>query len=381
MKIVADENIPLVPQFFASIGEIDTYPGRDISAETVRDADILLVRSITKVGRELLEGSRVKFVGTTTIGLDHIDTDYLDEQGISYCNAPGCNASAVVEYVVGCLSVLADELGFNLEEKSVGIIGRGAIGSRLEKALTGLGMTVKSNDPPRKDAGEDHLFELDEVLQCDILSLHVPLVEEGDYPTHYLLNADLIAKLGGHQILINSSRGDVIDESALKQRLLQPEAPTVVLDVFNNEPKIDTELTRLCHFVTPHIAGYTLDGKVAGTEMVYKELCRIMGLPERHKLGQFLPDPPLRKLAFSADVDPFWALHTAIRTCYDIRHDDSQLRRTLSLPAEERGRAFDLLRKNYRVRRGFEQVKIILKGGKAELQTRLSAVGFNIHSK
>jgi len=381
MKIVADENIPLVPQFFAGFGEIKTYPGRTITPEKVCDADILLVRSITPVDAELLKGSRVKFVGTTTIGLDHIDTEYLGAQGISYRNAPGCNASAVVEYIVGCLSVLADELGFSLEEKSVGIIGRGAIGSRLEKVLSGLGMTVLSNDPPRQESGEENLYGLNEVLQCDIISLHVPLVDEGNYPTRHLLNATMIDDLKSHQILMNTSRGDVVDEAALKHRLRLSDSPTVVLDVFNNEPDIDLELAHLCHFVTPHIAGYTLDGKVAGTEMVYKELCRIMGLPERHKLGQFLPDPPLRKLAFSADVDPFWALHTAIRTCYDVRHDDSRLRRSLKLPPAERGQAFDQLRKRYRVRRGFEQVKIVLKGGKAELQAKLSAVGFNIQNK
>ncbi|WP_020409764.1 4-phosphoerythronate dehydrogenase PdxB [Hahella ganghwensis] len=381
MKIVADENIPLVPQFFASVGEIQTYPGREITPEHVQDADILLVRSITPVNRQLLEGSRVKFVGTATIGLDHVDTDYLESAGIMYSNAPGCNASAVVEYVVGTLSVLADDLGFDLEEKSVGIVGRGQIGSRLEKALANLGMTVKSNDPPREQAGEENLFPLEEVLQCDVISIHVPLVEDGPFQTRHLLSRDIIENLRGDQILINSSRGDVLDEAALKDRLKAENPPSVVLDVFNGEPVIDVELAGLCHFVTPHIAGYTLDGKVAGTEMIYKSLCRFIGLPERHKLGQFLPEPPLKKLAFSAGADPFWALHTAIRTCYDVRHDDSNLRRTLRLPAEQRGKAFDELRKKYRVRRGFEQVKIMLKGGKAELQSKLSAVGFNIQSK
>ncbi|OZG73726.1 erythronate-4-phosphate dehydrogenase [Hahella sp. CCB-MM4] len=381
MKIVADENIPLVPQFFASIGEIQTYPGRGITPEHVRDADILLVRSITQVNRQLLEGSRVRFVGTTTIGLDHVDTEYLNECGIAYSNAPGCNASAVVEYVVGTLSVLADELGFELESKSVGIIGRGAIGSKLEKALTSLGMKVLSNDPPKENEGEEGLYPLEEVLQCDVISLHVPLVEEGEYQTHHLMNHQVLSGLRGDQILINSSRGDVIDEAALKQRLQEENPPTVVLDVFNGEPVVDTELADLCHFVTPHIAGYTLDGKVAGTEMVYKSFCRYLGLPERHKLGQFLPEPPLKKLAFSSGADPFWALHTAIRTCYDVRHDDSNLRRTLRLPEAERGKAFDELRKGYRVRRGFEQVKVVLKGGKVELLNKLSAVGFNIQSK
>ena len=381
MKIVADENIPLLNPFFGNMGDIVTLPGREINQEHLADADLLIVRSVTPVDRSLLEGTPVKFVGTTTIGLDHIDVSYLKEQGIGFCSAPGCNASAVVEYVVGALSVLAEQLGFTFEDKSIGIVGRGEIGSRLENVVKKLGMKVKSNDPPRQAAGEEELYSLEEVLACDVVTLHVPLSDGGLYPTRHLLSEGELSQLNNRQILINSSRGDVIDENALKERLNQPDAPTVVLDVFKNEPLIDIELANLCHFITPHIAGYTLDGKTNGTDMVYRQVCRFLGLPVRHKVGQFMPEPPLRKLAFSSEVEAEWALHTAIRACYDIRHDDSNLRRVIAMSKAKRAESFDRLRKQYRVRRGFEQVKIILKGGKADLINTLSAVGFNIQSK
>ncbi|WLQ15328.1 4-phosphoerythronate dehydrogenase PdxB [Hahella aquimaris] len=381
MKIVADENIPLLQPFFGSMGEIHTLPGREISNEHLRDADVLLVRSVTRVDERLLENTGVKFVGSATIGCNHVDMDYLTSRGVGFSNAPGCNASAVVEYVVSCLSVLSEQLGFELEDKTVGIIGRGEIGGRLERALTLLGLEVKSNDPPREAAGEQNLFSLDEVLQCDIITLHTPLTDSGSYPTRELLNASMIENLRSDQILINTCRGEVVDESALKRRLQKGDGLTVALDVWNNEPAIDVELAMLCHFATPHIAGYTLDGRTAGTEIIYQHLSRYLGLPVRHKLGQFLPEPPLRRMAFSSGVDPDWALHTAIRASYDVRHDDSQLKRTLRLDAPVRAQEFDRLRREYRVRRGFDRIKIELKGGKADLLATLSAVGFNLSSK
>ncbi len=381
MKIVADENIPLLKEFFADIGEIAKYPGRAIGPAQIAGADILLVRSVTPVNAELLEGSSIRFVGTATIGLDHFDTHYLESKGIGYCSAPGCNARAVLEYVIGALSVLSEQQGFSLPQKTVGIVGRGQIGSRLENALRKLGVTVKSNDPPLEENDEQDLFPLEEVLNCDIVTLHVPLTRSGDHPTYRLLNAKRIQALRDNQILINTSRGEVVDEAALKQRLSADQPPTVILDVFLNEPAIDTELARLAHFATPHIAGYSLDGKTNGTAILYKSLCRFLGLPIRHKVGQFMPDPPLRKLAFSNATDPEWALHTAIRACYDVRHDDSNLRRTLSLEDDSRRAAFDRLRKEYRVRRGFDQVKILLKNGKADLINHFTAVGFNLQTK
>jgi erythronate-4-phosphate dehydrogenase len=381
MKIVADENIPLLKEFFSKVGDISVYPGRSLNAELVADADILLVRSVTPVDESLLSGSRVKFVGTTTIGLDHIDTAYLQRQGIGFCSAPGCNASAVMEYIVSVLSVLSEQQGFRLHNKSVGIIGRGQIGSRLAAALAKMGVRFKANDPPREAAGETELYSLEDVLACDIISVHVPLIEDGPWPTRNLIHDKHLKCLTANQILINTSRGHVIDEAALKRRLVEQKPPTIVLDVFRGEPVIDRELANLCQLATPHIAGYSLEGKTNGTEMVYQSLCRYSGLPVRYSAAQFVPEPSLKKLVFSADADVEYALHTAVRACYDVRFDNSQLRHTLELEPAARASAFDLLRKCYRQRRSFGNTEVCVPMGRTDVNTTLAAVGFKVTSE
>ncbi len=379
MRIVADENIPLLQPFFGSMGSVLALPGREIRNEHLREADLLLVRSVTCVDRALLEGTPVRFVATATIGSDHVDVEALREQGIGFCSAPGCNAQSVVEYMLSTLSVLAEKKGFRLDEISVGIIGRGEIGGRLERVLRGLGAVVKCNDPPREEAGETDLFPLSQVLQCDVVTLHVPLVRGGRHPTENLVDARVLAGLEGHQILINTSRGRVIDEAALKERLRQGDGFAAVLDVWRGEPAIDAELAGLCELATPHIAGYSLDGRAAATEIIYQKVSQHLGLPIRTKAGQHLPEPPLKKLSFSANADPEWAFHTAIRASYDVRHDHANLARILREPAPAIG--FDRLRSGYRQRMAFSQIKIRLKGPRADLLARLSMAGFSFCDK
>jgi erythronate-4-phosphate dehydrogenase len=375
MRIVADENVPLLLPFFDSVGSIVSMPGRQIRREHLLDADILLVRSVTQVDESLLEGTSVCYVATATIGSDHLDLAYLKDRNIAFSSAPGCNAQAVVEYVLSALSVLTEQKGFRLDEISVGIVGRGEIGGRLEKTLRALGAVVKCNDPPREAAGEVDLFPLEQVLECDVVTLHVPFVSSGSYPTESLLDEDRLNRLEGHQILINTSRGRVIDEAALKRRLAVKDGFTAILDVWNAEPAIDAELAGLCHFATPHIAGYSLDGRAAATEIIYQKVSQHFGLPVRAKAGQYLPEPPLKKLSFSQNADPEWVFHTAVRATYDVRHDHANLMRVLREPAPAVG--FDKLRKDYRQRRAFSQVKIKLKGPRAELVARLAAAGFS----
>jgi erythronate-4-phosphate dehydrogenase len=378
MKIVADENIPLLMPLFESIGEVQTCAGRQMNADIVKDADILLVRSVTKVTRHLLEGSRVRFVGTATIGLDHIDVDYLKEAGIAFANAPACNANSVVEYVLSCLSFMSEYYQFKLEERSVGIIGHGNVGSLLAKRLVKLGVKVKLNDPPRaKEDNETEYVSLDEALACDIISLHVPLVKDGDYPTLKLLGASVLEKITDRQILINTSRGEVIDEAALLQKLMASPAFPVVLDVWENEPQINTDLLERVTIGTPHIAGYSLDGKANGTEMIYQALCRFLGFPVRHKAAQFLAEAPLSKLAFTGQADPSWLINTAIRACYDVRSDHWRLRSALA-SAEDVGAEFDRLRREYPVRREFQNTKIQLKNLNSEVFNRVKNLGFRM---
>lgn len=379
MKIIADENIPLLEEVFGNFGQLTTLPGRDIRKEHVKDADLLLVRSVTPVGQALLEGSSVRQVASLTIGDDHVDRQWLQQAGIPFFNAPGSNAQSVVEYVLSCLSILSEIKGFQLTEISVGIVGRGHIGSQLEKTLKSLGVMAKACDPPLAERGVEDLDDLDDVLACDVVSLHVPLTRSGPHATASMVDADFLSRLEGHQMLINTSRGGVIDERALKARLRKRDGFEAILDVWRNEPDIDAELAAMCLLATPHIAGYSLDGRVAATESVAQQVTRAFGLPYRARIGQYLPEPPLKQMTFSQSADPVWALHTAIRACFDVRHDDASLRRALQGPAP--GPAFDQLRKAYRPRRAFAATRVKLKGTGAEWVSPLKAAGFTIRMK
>jgi len=382
MLIVADENIPLLESFFTDIGEIRRVAGRHMTADDVRDADVLLVRSVTPVGPELLEGSRVRFVGTATIGTDHVDVDWLKEQGIGFSAAPGCNANSVVEYVLSVLSLHAERCGLaDGNELSVGIVGVGNVGGCLARRLQRLGFKVLLCDPPRAEAegAEGPEFaSLEEVLKCDVISLHTPLTREGSHPTYHMLDESRLSQLISNQLLINSGRGEVIDNQALKARLTQDNAPSVALDVWENEPGIDPELVDAVWLATPHIAGYSLEGKVRGTEMIYQALSHYLGLPVRKKAGQYLPEPPLSKLTFTATADEQKALRTALRVCYDPRTDDVKLRLAMRGNADERAEAFDALRRDYPVRRECSSLKVQLKGAGRSMQDSFKAVGFKL---
>lgn len=380
MLIVADENIPLLDSFFDEIGEIRRVSGRELTASEVRNADVLLVRSVTRLDEALLRGSRVKFVGTATIGTDHVDQRWLEEQGIRFACAPGCNANSVVEYVISVLSLHAERLDIkDWTDLSVGIVGAGNVGGALWRTLSRLGITVRVCDPFRESEEDgDDFGTLDQALGCDVVSLHTPLTHTGDHPTYHMLDRQRLAALNENQLLINTSRGEVIDCDALLERLQVGHSPTVVLDVWEHEPEINPRLAQCVWLATPHIAGYSLEGKVQGTEVIYQALSRFLGLPARKQSGQFLPEPPLSKLAFTRSAQARDAADTAIRVCYDPRRDDARLRNTLRLPDEERAAAFDRLRRDYPVRREFSSVKIQLKGTSRSLQDQFRVLGFKL---
>ncbi|MBD3656332.1 4-phosphoerythronate dehydrogenase PdxB [Marinobacter sp.] len=380
MLIVADENIPLLDSFFDDIGEVRRVSGRGMSPEDVQDADVLLVRSVTRVDRDLLEGSRVKFVGTATIGTDHVDVPWLESRGIAFCAAPGCNANSVAEYVLSVVSLHIEKKGLkDWADLSVGIVGAGNVGSELARKLDWLDCTVKLCDPPRAALeGEEGFVSLDEALACDVITLHTPLTRDGEHATYHLLDAGRLQALRADQLLINSGRGEVVDGRALLDRLDEANPPTVVLDVWEQEPRISPELVDRVWIATPHIAGYSLEGKVQGTEMIYQGLCRFLGLPVRKKAGQFLPEPALSKLSFTSAASEWSATTVAMRSCYDPRMDDSRLRLTMDREARERGVAFDRLRRDYPVRREFSSVKIQLKGTSKSLQDTFRALGFKL---
>ena len=380
MQIIADENIPLVDKIFANLGEVRTLAGRDLNNANLGEAEILLVRSVTPVNEKLLANSAIRFVGTATIGLDHIDLAYLHHQGIGFASAPGCNANSAAEYVISALLVVAERQNFDLKSKIVGIIGCGNVGSRVLEKLTALNVNCLVYDPPQQEQqGDFDYVDFKTVLTADIITLHVPLEKEGRYPTYHLINETVLEKLSNQVILINTSRGTVIDESSLFNRLVTHPEMTVILDVWKNEPEINLALLQRVALGTPHIAGYSLDGKIRGTEMLYNAVCHYFQQTSAWQAQTWLPSPPLTRLAFSNQIDDNIAIHTAVMACYDIRRDDAALRRQKS--AIQPGVFFDNLRKYYPIRREFDCVAIELPAEKNQLAKQLSGLGFQIDLK
>ena len=376
MLIVADENIPLIEEFFADFGEIRRLPGRQINRADVHDADVLLVRSVTKVDRELLEGSAVRFVGTCTIGTDHLALDYFQQSGIHWSSAPGCNARGVVDYVLGSLLTLAEIEGADLTQRTYGVIGAGEVGGRLVNVLRSLGFNVLVCDPVRAAAEGGDYVSLEHVIeQCDVLSLHTPLDRTGDYPTWHLLDQQRLEQLKPGTWLINASRGPVVDNAALREVLLDREDLQAVLDVWEGEPEVDVELADLCVLATPHIAGYSLDGKQRGTAQIYQAFCAHLGQEPSIRLSDLLPEPWLAEVCLNAATDPAWALATLCRSVYDPRRDDADFRRSLVGTVQEQRQAFDLLRKHYPPRREIDGLKVRINGESPALSALVSALG------
>lgn len=376
MLIVADENIPLLDAFFAGFGEIRRVPGRSIDRATVEQADVLLVRSVTNVNRALLEGSKVRFVGTCTIGTDHLDLDYFNEAGICWSSAPGCNARGVVDYVLGSLMTLAEIEGVDLTQRTYGVVGAGEVGGRLIKVLKGLGWNVKVCDPPRQAAEGGDFVSVEQIIeQCDVISLHTPLTRSGDDATWHLFDRQRLQQLRQGAWLINAARGPVVDNAALREVLLEREDLQAVLDVWEKEPEVDVALAELCVLATPHIAGYSLDGKQRGTAQIYQAYCAFIGQPADIQLSDLLPAPWLSEVSLHGDSDPAWALAMLCRGVYDPRRDDADFRRSLVGNVAEQRAAFDALRKQYPVRREIEGLKVRIEGDAPELRQIVEALG------
>jgi erythronate-4-phosphate dehydrogenase len=376
MRIVADENIPLLDAFFSGFGDIRRYPGRTLDRTAVADADILLVRSVTKVTRELLEGTPVRFVGTCTIGTDHLDLDYFKEAGIQWSSAPGCNARGVVDYVLGSLLTLAEIEGADLTQRTYGVVGAGQVGGRLIKVLRGLGWNVLVCDPPRQAEEGGNYVSLEEIIaRCDVISLHTPLTKSGALSTWHLLDRPRLQQLKHGAWLINAARGPIVDNSALREVLLEREDLQAVLDVWEQEPLVDVALAELCVIGTPHIAGYSLDGRQRGTAQIYQALCAHLGQTPNISLDDLLPGPWLAQMTLDAETDPAWALNTLCRGVYDPRRDDADFRRSLVGDSAEQRLAFDALRKHYPPRREIEGLKVAINGDSAVLRQMVAALG------
>ncbi len=351
MKIVADENIPLLNEFFADIcqSNLVTLPGRDMTQADLVDADILLVRSITQVNEQLLKGTAVKFVGTCTIGTDHLDQKYLLKKGIHFQNAPGCNAQAVVEYVISSLLTLAERRQVPWQQLSVGIVGAGNVGGRLFKTLKALHVNVCAYDPNIEAFNSKEQNK--SVWLQDVVTLHTPIIHEGEFKTHHLVNAKRLSEMKPDACIINSCRGSVIDNTALLNHLTSHPRFLAVLDVWEQEPTPKDKLIQACLLATPHIAGYSLDGKLMGTAMIYEALCQFLKLPAPITLADLAPQPPIKEVNMTEQADTEYRIRKLVRSTYDVRDDHFRMLSLLGLQDKDKARGFDVLRKQYPMRR------------------------------
>ncbi len=382
MKIIADTNIPFVKECCASVGDVTVMSGRDFTPQSIAGADALLVRSITRVDEKLLAGSSVRFVGTATIGFDHVDVDYLSRSGIGFASAPGSNANSAAEYVLAALLDIARRKGVTLAGKSIGIIGVGNVGSRVAAKCEALGMRVLRNDPPlARQTGDPKYVPLQELLSCDFITIHTPLTHDGLDKTFHLADEAFFKSLKPGVVFINASRGAVVDTPALKAAIKSARLRAVALDVWENEPDIDVDLLEMVDVGSPHIAGYSFDGKVAGMIMIYQSLCQHFGVEPRHTISDFLPPadvPRLQVLARGREEETVVA--EAVARIYSIARDDHDIRQMIKQPPQARGKFFDALRKNYPVRRELPNTTVVVDDAPTSLVEKLRGIGFKVDS-
>ncbi len=352
MNITADENIPYVLDAFNTLGKVQTTNGRNLVQSELQQTDILLVRSVTQVNEALLNNTPVKFVASATAGFNHIDLNYLKENQIGFARAPGSNAISAAEYVFTGICLWAKENQKTLSEQSIGLIGCGNVGSRVKQLCEMAGLSYVINDPPLEDKGQStyQFSSIEEALNCDIVTLHTPLSTTGKHPTFHLLNKQRIDSLRPKTLFINASRGETVEEPALLSRMNNKNDITLILDVWENEPKINLEMLQHTFIGTPHIAGYSIDGKIRGTEMIYNAVCDFLGKTPQWSANQIDFKENIKPVI---DNDQIKNNADQVLTAYDIRSDDRNLKKILNNPSLADENYFDKLRKNYPPRREF----------------------------
>lgn len=375
MKIIIDDKIPYIQGAFENVAEVIYLPGSKTTPEIARDADAIVTRTRTICNEKLLAGSSVKFIATATIGFDHIDTDYCDTNGIKWTNAPGCNSKSVEQYIASTIMVLAEKNGWNLSEKCIGVVGVGNVGSKVARVAEIFGMKVLLNDPPRERAeGADKFVSLETVMnQADIITLHVPLNMKGDDATFHLGNDSFLNALKRKPVLINSCRGEVVETKAVKTALKSGQLSAFVCDCWENEPDIDLELLGLTEIATPHIAGYSKDGKATGTLMSVQAIDEFfgLGLNNWQPSGVELPSQPTIEID-GAGLSEQEIISKVILHTYDIRTDDQTFRNNTEL--------FEQLRGDYPVRREFPAFTIVAKHVEECTLFKLRQLGFKFQT-
>lgn len=376
MKIVCDNKIPFLRGAFEPYAEVVYLPGAGTTPEVVKDADAIVTRTRTRCDASLLTGSSVRAIATATIGFDHIDTAWCEANGIAWSNAPGCNSWSVKQYISSVLAVLAERHGLQLDTLTLGVVGVGNVGSKVAEVGRAFGMRVLLNDPPRARAeGGEAFTDLDTLLrESDIVTVHVPLTRGGD-ATWHLFDAARLERMRPSQILINSSRGPVVDNAALKDAMRKGALKAAVLDVWEGEPDIDIELLGLLDIATPHIAGYSADGKANGTTMSVRYLASKLGLPLTEWTASGIPAPE-QALEFAVDASGRTVqevLIEAVLHTYDVRRDSDALR---AAPG-----SFERLRGDYWVRREPSAFTLTLLHGTGDLASRLERIGFKVKTQ
>lgn len=374
MKIVADQQIPQVAEAFARFGEVHLYPGRAIKHERLKDCDILLVRSVTRVNEALLRGHNIRFIASATSGIDHIDTDYLADHGIGFSHAPGSNARSVAEYVLSALITLAEQQQFLLSDKTVGIIGYGHVGSRVARFLDALNVNCVINDPPLADRYNDSMYRpIEAALDCDIITLHIPLNVTGNHPTVNLVNKDRIQQLRDNTIIINTARSEVLDEAALLDALRNHRL-LAVIDVWQNEPAINLELLRHTQIGTPHIAGYSVDSRIRAADKIYTDCCSFFQEHAQFEFGKL----PVMSIALPEHIiNTGDVIAYLVHQAYSIKNDAAALGKILNINnTQDQAEYFDQLRRNYPERREFNNIRVSPAGMSDSMLHTLESLGF-----
>lgn len=382
MKIVCDKNMPFAAEAFGTLGEVVLKDGRQIAADDVRDAELLITRSTTRVNAGLLDGSAVRFYGSGVIGTDHIDIPYLASRGIVWTGAPGCNAESVATYVTAALLWLGGRTGLTLEGRTLGVIGVGNVGRRVCAHARALGLRVLANDPPRQrdaaDAEAAAFVPLERVLEeSDIITCHVPLTRQGPDATFHLLDAARLARLRRGAILVNAARGPVVETDALRAALDSGRVGQAVIDCWEGEPAYRPDLLARAALSTPHIAGHAYEGKVNGTAIVYRRACDFLGVSAVYPFA--LPEPPL----------PLWrgdaagrndeeVLRELVLAVYDIEADSRRLAASCVADETARAAAFDAQRSRYPMRREFASTRVQVAHASDALLTKIAGLGFRI---
>ena len=386
MKIIVDENIPFAKEAFGLLGEVTTCAGRELTAEAVRDAELLMVRSVTQLNEALLAGSRVRFVGSATTGIDHIDLSALERLGIGFAHAPGANANSVAEYVVAQLLHISLQLGMSLTGQTIGVIGVGEVGLQVTAKCQALGMNVIGNDPPlARQTKSSQYRPLEELFErADFVTLHVPLTSDGPDATFGMVDGQFLQRLKPGAIFINTARGKAASDDALLAALDNGQLAAVALDVWETEPEINLALLKRAALSSPHIAGYSFDGKLLGTRMIYEAAGRFLGASNAWDSAPLMPQAPMVQLEIDCQAkSDEQALAEAIVPVCGILSDDRRLRAAQSteLPAAVRAANFDHLRRTYPLRREFPHTTLTLHNATSALRQKFHALGFCLKPK